>query len=114
MSKLAAEAASIQVSGTASKMGQDRSVLVTATFINSGKQASPTVVPLLVVSDDQGREVAEVYGKPLELGAGKSSAVQLVLEKRLAPGQYFMSVLPSHPDTGKPAGAGQYHIPLTM
>jgi len=32
----------------------------------------------------------------------------------LPPGRYFISVFPSHPDTGKKTGAGRYRVPVRL
>lgn len=82
-------------------------------FTQQGPQASPVFVPLLVLTDAQGQELAEVSGPALRLQAGQSRTVSLVLPARaLGAGPHFVSLVVSHPDTGKPLGKGQYHVPL--
>lgn len=114
VARLAAEAAAVQVSAVSVRAGAGRTAAASATFANGARGASPVFVPLLVVSDAKGREVGEGYGKPLSLEPGRSAAVELAFSTPLPAGQYYLSVLPSHPETGKPAGSGQYRIPLLI
>ena len=82
-------------------------------FSQQGAQASPVFVPLLVLTDALGRQIAEVSGPALQLQAGQTQSVSLMLPNRaLDEGPHFVSLLVSHPDTGKPLGKGQYHVPL--
>lgn len=84
---------------------------VVARFANSAAAVTPMFVPLLVVTDEKGRELREVYGKAMTLPAAGATEIELLVpDLKLAPGKYFVSILPSHPDTGKPIGAGQYHV----
>jgi hypothetical protein len=71
--------------------------------------------PLLVLSDASGREVGEVTGKAQTLGGGETGRVALRMDtRRLAHGVYFVSMLPAHPDTGRPVGVGQYHAEVRL
>ncbi|WP_313707017.1 LTA synthase family protein [Massilia sp.] len=82
-----------------------------ATFTNHGAHASPDFVPLLVITNEHALELNETVAPALTLGPGESRTVRLRprLDK-VAPGSYFVSVLPSHPATGRPVGVGQYHV----
>lgn len=75
---------------------------------------SPTFVPLLVLTDADGNELGEAYGAALRLQVGQSHGVQLQLKPNmpLGDGAYFLSLIPSHPETGRPVGKGQYHVAL--
>ncbi|HBZ06542.1 MAG TPA: hypothetical protein DEP03_09250, partial [Massilia sp.] len=82
-----------------------------ATFTNHGAHASPDFVPLLVITNEHGLELNETAAPALALGPGESSTVRLRPDvDKVAPGSYFVSVLPSHPATGRPVGVGQYHV----
>ncbi len=88
---------------------------VDARFANHAASRSAVFVPLLVLSDAQGRELGEAYGKAATLDGAQEVAVTLQIKtSALQPGQYFISVIPSHPDTGKPVGTGQYHVPVQL
>ena len=91
----------------------DNQIVVQGVFSQQGASESPVFVPLLVVSDAQGRELAEVSGKAMRLQAGQAQTVQLQLPARTwATGTYYLSLIVSHPDTGRPIGKGQYHVAL--
>lgn len=80
-------------------------------FTQQGGQDSPLFVPLLVLTDASGRELGEVSGPAMRLQAGQSQAVSLALKPRDWPaGSYFVSLVVSHPETGKAIGKGQYHV----
>lgn len=87
-----------------------------AVFSLQGQVDSPVFVPLLVLSDAQGQELAEASGPAMRLQAGQSQTVALSLSGKDLPqvpaGRYFLSMIVSHPDTGKPIGKGQYHVPV--
>ncbi len=86
---------------------------VEAVFANNGPAATDVFVPLVVLSAADGREVSESYGSPQRLARGKSVSLRLpVKSPGVVPGRYFLSVLPSHPQTGKKVGAGRYRIPI--
>lgn len=89
----------------------DQRLVVRGQFTQQGRQDSPVFVPLLVLSDGLGRELAEVSGQALLLKPGQSQSVQLQLPPRDWPaGTYYFSLIVSHPDTGRPIGKGQYHV----
>ena len=91
----------------------DNQIVVQGVFSQQGASESPVFVPLLVISDAQGRELAEVSGKAMRLQAGQAQAVQLQLPARAwASGTHYLSLIVSHPDTGRPIGKGQYHVAL--
>jgi hypothetical protein len=88
---------------------------VEATLHNAGDAASPAFVPLLVVSDANGFEVAEVPAPARSLSAGASSRLTFAVTLGRVPhGTYFISVIPSHPDTGRSLGIGQYHVEMRL
>lgn len=86
-------------------------IVVDAVFTNAAATPSPVFVPLVVLTNPKGDELAEGYGKAITLEPGKNVSVKIELfAKGLEAGQYFVSVIPSHPDTGKPVGSGKYHV----
>lgn len=88
---------------------------VEVTFANNAVAPSPQFVPLLVLADASGREVSESYGSPMVLAAGGQARVRLPLQShRVGAGTYSLAVIPSHPDTGKPVGAGKYRIAVSL
>ncbi|HVI25488.1 MAG TPA: LTA synthase family protein [Xanthomonadaceae bacterium] len=88
---------------------------VSALFANDAAMPSPTFVPLVVVSDEEGTEVGEFYGRALQLAPHAQREVPVAVDLgKLAPGRYFVAVIPSHPDTGRSLGAGRYRIPLQV
>lgn len=88
---------------------------VDARFANHASGRSVVFVPLLVLTDAQGRELGEAYGKASTVDGTQELPVTLLIKtSALKPGQYFVSVIPSHPDTGKPVGTGQYHVPVQL
>lgn len=90
-------------------------VRVAATFVNGDARDSRTFVPLAVLTDENGRELREGYGSAIRLRAHERREVLLVLAvPALAPGRYFVSVLPSDPATGKAVGRGRFHLPLDV
>jgi hypothetical protein len=82
---------------------------------NQGTTASQPFVPLLVVSDAGGLEIGESAGQlqTLEAGAFLKVALPAKLGK-LPHGTYFVSVIPSHPETGRSIGIGQYHVEMKL
>lgn len=90
-------------------------VQVVATFVNGDAADSRAFVPLAVLTGEDGKELGEGYGSSIRLQAGGRREVTLsVAAQALSPGRYFVSVLPSDPDTGKPLGRGRYHIALDV
>jgi uncharacterized sulfatase len=84
---------------------------VTARFTNATGSAGAPFVPLLVLSDERGRQVRESYASALQLAAGGTAQVQFDLDlDGVEPGRYFIAVLPTHPDTGARVGEGAYRI----
>ena len=107
----ASQASALSVSGMRVSGAPGGPKQVVARFANRDPKATPEFVPLMVVTDDKGRELREVYGKATKLPASGALEIELALPVlKLAPGKYFLSVIPSHPDNGKPVGAGQYHV----
>ncbi len=86
---------------------------IEAVFSNTGTKATDTFVPLIVLLGADGREVSESYAAPQQLSAGKTISLQLPVNSLgVSPGHYFLSVIPSHPETGKKVGVGRYRIPI--
>jgi hypothetical protein len=82
-------------------------------FSLQGTQDSPTFVPLLVLNDAAGRELAEASGQAMHLQGGQSQEVTLSLPSGQWPkGTYYLSWVVSHPQTGQSLGKGQYHVPV--
>lgn len=93
----------------------DGSRIVEVTFANDAATPSPRFVPLLVMVDANGREVSESYGSPMVLAAGGQANVRVPLQSHgVATGTYSLAVIPSHPDTGKPVGAGKYRVAVSL
>lgn len=90
-------------------------VRVAATFVNGDARDSRTFVPLAVLAAEDGRELREGYGSAIQLRAHERREVLLALAvPALAPGRYFVSVLPSDPATGEAVGRGRFHLPLDV
>jgi uncharacterized sulfatase len=103
----------VEATQTEALLQADGSLQVQSVLTHHGKTTSSVFVPLMVLTDPLGQELAEVSGKAIQLNAGQSQMVSLSLKlapSRLVSGQYFVSMVVSHPDTGKPIGRGQYHV----
>ena len=88
---------------------------ITAQFTNATAQPAAVFVPLLVLSDEQGREVRESYAGSMQLAAGASGQARFDVDLAgIESGRYFLAVLPTHPDTGKRVGDGVYRIPIKV
>jgi hypothetical protein len=115
---LASEAGQVTVSAVrrrADAGGGDGGAVVEATFVNGGTTASSAFVPLLVISDAAGLELAETPGELRTLAPGATLTVALKAALGRAPhGRYFVSVIPSHPETGRSIGIGQYHVEMPL
>lgn len=86
---------------------------VAATFANGDPIPSARFVPLAVLSGVDGRDVQERYGASMVLKGGEVRELTLRFElPNLAPGRYFVAVIPSDPDTGRPLGRGSYKVPV--
>ncbi|SDD38498.1 Sulfatase [Massilia sp. PDC64] len=108
---LASEAGQVAVNNL--RRGADGSV--EATIVNQGTTASSPFVPLLVISDAGGLELGETAGEIQTLAPGASVQVALKAKLgRLPHGKYFVSMIPSHPETGRSIGIGQYHVELPL
>ncbi|GAB3344645.1 LTA synthase family protein [Lysobacter tyrosinilyticus] len=97
-------------------VGADTDLMaVGASFTNATTIRSAPFVPLLVLSDEGGRELRESYAAPLQLAAGASGVASFQVKlDGLPSGRYFIAVLPSHPDTGRRIGEGLYRIPVKV
>jgi uncharacterized sulfatase len=92
---------------------QSGHLTIEVVFANTGPAATDTFVPLVVLLTEDGREVTESYGSPQRLAAGETLSLQLPVKSLGVPrGRYFLSVLPSNPETGKNMGVGRYRIPI--
>jgi len=88
---------------------------VEVVFANAAARPSEPFVPLVVLQSADGGEPSETYGAVLTLGAGQTRTLRIPVKSAgLARGRYFLSVLPSHPATGKPVGTGRYHLPIAI
>ena len=104
----------VVVSGTQVRWEADGRLSAQGVFNLQGPQKSPVFVPLLVLTDAGGREIAEASGQALALQTGQSQQVTLSLKPGpLPPGPLFVSLIVSHPETGRPIGKGQYHVPVS-
>ncbi|HNW44389.1 MAG TPA: sulfatase-like hydrolase/transferase [Elusimicrobiales bacterium] len=82
-------------------------------FSNSAPTPAAPFVPLVVLLDPDGREISESYGPAQRLGAGEIATLLLpVRSEGVAAGRYFLTVIPSDPETGKKAGTGRHNIPV--
>jgi hypothetical protein len=89
--------------------------VVEATMTNQSTTNSRPFVPLLVISDAGGLEIGESAGELQTLAPG--AALKVALPARLGKlphGTYYVSVIPSHPETGRSVGIGQYHVALRL
>jgi phosphoglycerol transferase MdoB-like AlkP superfamily enzyme len=101
------------VSQAQGHLSSDGVLTASGTFSQQGRQDSAVFVPLLVLSDENGKEWAEVSGQAMRLRAGQSEPVSLKLQQpQLPSGNYFLSLVVSHPETGRPIGKGQYHVEI--
>jgi len=111
---LVQEAGDVSVRGVRVRPGTGQ-LAIEATFSNSATSASRAFAPLLVVTNEHGLEIGETTGEARRLGAGESALVTLRPDlKRFPPGTYYVSVIPSNPDTGRSIGVGQYHVELKL
>ena len=82
-------------------------------FANTGPSNSEPFVPLVVLQAANGSEVSESYGQLQRLQAGDTVTLKLAVNSLgVSPGHYFLSVMASHPKTGKSLGIGRHHIPI--
>jgi hypothetical protein len=85
---------------------------VRATFVNTGGQPSNQFVPLLVITDAAGRDLAETSGPPLQLIGGDTRKVDLTLPANARESDRYLALFPADPNTGKRVGEGVFHRPL--
>lgn len=103
----------LAVSGLRLSVDEGAEMRVSAWFNHSGDQPSAVFVPLLVVTNASGQEVAERSGPAMRLRPGESREVALNLRRPdLTAGAHFASLVVSHPDSGKPIGRGLYHVAI--
>ena len=110
---LASEAGEVSVGGLKQGAGNG-GVLAEATFTNAASTQSASFAPLLVITDARGAELGEAAAPVRTLAAGESAKVAIRFDAAKLPrgGVYFMSMLPSDPQTGRSVGIGQYHVEL--
>lgn len=114
---LAAEGGGVGVSNVrrAAAPGPDGAAMVEATLHNESSTGSRAFVPLLVISTAGGLEVGEVAGEPRTMEAGATLTIALPARLgKLPHATYFVSVIPSHPETGRSIGIGQYHVEMPL
>jgi hypothetical protein len=114
---LAAEGGGVGVSGIhrAAAQGRDGETMIEATLSNQSTSVSRPFVPLLVLSDAGRLAIGETAGTLQTLEAGASLKVALPARLgKLPHGTYYISVLPSHPETGRSIGIGQYHVEMRL
>ncbi len=110
---LVQESGAVGVRGVRVRPGTG-ALTVEATFTNSAKAESRAFAPLLVITNEHGLELGETTGEVRTLAAGASGAVALRPPKQLPPGTYYLSVIPSSPETGRTIGIGQYHVEIKL
>ena len=70
---------------------------------------------LLVITNEHGLELGETTGEVRTLAAGEAATLSLRPDlKKLPPGTYYLSVIPSNPETGHSIGVGQYHVEIKL
>lgn len=107
----ARQVAGVVVSKAEGYLSLDGRLSVQGVFGVQGLQKSPVFVPLLVLTDASGRELAETSGTAMTLDAGQSLPVALSLALAEPPaGPLFLSLIVSHSETGRAIGKGQYHV----
>lgn len=103
----------VVVSGVQGRFNAEGQLSAQAMFSMQGLQESSVFVPLLVLTDAAGQELGEASGQALRLQPGQSQSVSLSLKlANLPQGSYYLSMVVSHPETGRPMGKGQYHVPV--
>jgi hypothetical protein len=111
---LAAEGG-VGVFGVRRAVGMQGEAMVEATMTNQSATGSRPFVPLLVISDAGGLEVGETAGELQALAPGASLKVSLRAKLgKLPHGTYYVSVVPSHPETGRSIGIGQYRVEMRL
>ena len=91
------------------------SLVIEAVFANTGKTETGSFVPLVILLTADGRELSESYSPRQRLAAGETVTLQLTVNSGdIAPGRYFLTVLPSDPGTGRSMGDGRHRIPVLL
>lgn len=88
-------------------------MLIEVSLQNNDSVPSAVFVPLVVLSDAKGNEIAEVSAQARQLSPHGQQLIDLHLpvpRTLCPPSQCFLSVVISDPQTGKPIGQGQYHV----
>lgn len=103
----------VVVSGLQAQFDAEGRLQARGLFHQQGPEPSPVFVPLLVLSDATGRDLAEASAPAVRLASGQSEQIELSLKPTALPaGTYYLSMLVSHPDTGRSIGKGQYHVEI--
>lgn len=90
-------------------------VNITVVLSNSGASKSDVLVPLAVITDVTGNEIKEFYGAAISISPNKEETISISGDiSGLNAKNFFISIIPSHPDSGKPVGLGRYHIPISI
>lgn len=90
-------------------------VNINVVLSNSGNYKSDLLVPLAVITDANGNEVKEFYGVAVSIPPNKEESISISVDlSGLNAKNYFISIIPSHPESGKPIGLGRYHIPISI
>jgi phosphoglycerol transferase MdoB-like AlkP superfamily enzyme len=111
---IASDAAEVMVAGL-HRRARPALLEMEATFTNQSKRRSAQFAPLLVVSDAKGKELFEVTGAARRLDGGAGEKIVLRVDTaKLARGVYYLSMLPSDPETGRSIGVGQYHVEVRL
>jgi hypothetical protein len=108
-----AQLSGLVVAGTQVKWLDAQQLSVQTSFQNRSEATSDVFVPLVVISDEHGAELAEMSANARSLKTHEAESVSMVLHvsaDQCKPLRCFVSVIPSHPQTGKSQGHGQYHV----
>jgi phosphoglycerol transferase MdoB-like AlkP superfamily enzyme len=111
---IASDAAEVMVGGLHRSV-QPAVLEMEAVFTNQSNRRSAQFAPLLVLSDANGAELREATGQARQLAGGESAKITMRIDSsKLAHGVYYLSMLPSDPDTGHSVGIGQYHVEVRL
>jgi hypothetical protein len=111
---IASDAAEVMVGGLR-RSGDGAVLAMEAVFTNESSTRSAQFAPLLVLSDAAGKELREASGPARQLGGRESAKVALRIDSAALPhGIYYLSMLPSDPDTGRSIGVGQYRVEVRL
>lgn len=90
-------------------------ITVQARWVNGDAGPSAIFVPLAVLSDEAAAELGEASGPAVQLDGQQGRVLRLQLSTAGQPaGRYYVSLLPSDPDSGRALGRGRYRIPVEL